>query len=107
MNNKITIKDKNGNYLQHVWLQMLSVNHPFGKPEHTVKDEQGNETVIPSEYLVEITDITAQLLLQKESDEARVYLEKTDYLVLKAMESSVPMDEVIKGLRAAARLKVI
>ena len=128
MNNKITIKDKNGNYLQHVifndqtiqdeWLQMLATNYPFGKPEHTIEvtprsiDEHGVVTeavyeLIPSEYIVEVLDVTQELLAKKESDEARAYLLATDYLVIKSMESGIPMDESIKALRAAARIKVI
>lgn len=59
MNNKVTIKDKNGNYLQHVifndiniqndWIAMLATNKPFGEE---------------SEYSVEIVDVTAELAEQ-------------------------------------------
>jgi FAD/FMN-containing dehydrogenase len=100
------------------WLAECIANESFGKPEHTIEvtprsvDENGVVTeatyeLIPSEYTVEVVDVTAELALQKESDEAKAYLLATDYKMLKALELGLPLDETIKALRAEARLKVI
>lgn len=59
-----------------------------------------------AEYTVEITNCTEELRLQKESNDARDYLAATDYKVIKAMETGIPMNEQVKLLRAEARLKV-
>lgn len=62
---------------------------------------------LPAEYSTLITDITAEVLAKKESDEALQYLNQTDYLIIREMDTGEPCPQEIKDLRAAARLKVI
>lgn len=62
---------------------------------------------LPAEYSTLITDITAQVLAKKESDEALQYLNQTDYLIIREMDNGIPCPTEIRQLRAEARLKVI
>lgn len=59
------------------------------------------------DYTVELTDISAQLLAEKESQEALAYLASTDWMVVRKSETGVDYPQEVKDLRAAARLKVI
>lgn len=56
---------------------------------------------------VSIVNISQEVLLKKQSEEALQYLRDTDYLVIKEIELGVPCSDEIKQLRADARLKVI
>lgn len=62
---------------------------------------------IPQQYEIQIEDITEQLQKQKESIDALDLLNKTDYMVIRELETGVKMPEEIKEQRAQARLKVI
>jgi len=63
--------------------------------------------VSPATYLVEITDITAQLAAEAESVAALAYLAATDYIVIRAMERGEALSAEFKAERDAARLKVL
>lgn len=76
MHKKVIVK-KNDEIVQFVifhdeqvmneWIEMLSINHPFGKPEHQVKVDENDMSdtaemiTVPSEYEVIIEDITVQV----------------------------------------------
>jgi hypothetical protein len=76
------------------WLASCEANESFGKPEHTVEvsprsiDEQGVITeatyqIIPSEYSVTIEDITAEIAQQEINQAAKIFLDNSDYKVLR------------------------
>jgi hypothetical protein len=76
------------------WLASCEANESFGKPEHTIEitprsvDENGVVTeatyeTIPSEYLVEILDVTAQVEQEKVNQAAKLFLNNSDYKVLR------------------------
>jgi hypothetical protein len=76
------------------WLQREEANFSFGKPEHTVElspriiDEFGVVTeatfeTVPSEYSIEILDITAEIAQQVVNQEAKLFLNNSDYKVLR------------------------
>jgi hypothetical protein len=65
------------------------------------------EVKIRAEYVVEISDITQMLELQKLSTEALRYLESTDWMVLRSIDTGIPYPEEIKQARAEARTKVV
>lgn len=166
MNTKVIVKNQSNEVLQTViftdetvmnnWIQMLSISHPWGKPEHqivdvpeqriehdvipevlyqaakeAVLDENGNEitpaveevlavdaveayteiipatyVTIPSEYSVEIIDVTAELEQLRVNREAEEYLKSTDWYILRSIDGEACSQEV-KDLRAAARLAIV
>jgi hypothetical protein len=63
--------------------------------------------VSPAQYTVEITDITAQLAQEAESDAARAYLAATDYIVTRAAERGESLSAEFRAERDAARAKII
>ena len=63
--------------------------------------------VSPAQYTVEITDITAQLAQEAESDAALAYLAATDYIVTRAAERGESLSAEFRAERDAARAKVI
>ena len=115
------------------WLSIESANGSFGKIQREVREIsegilENNEDIslsmsvreetdlmgnvvkihtLSAEFTSEITDITAQVLAQKESAEALVYLASTDFLILRESEGAKLCPPEIKALRAAARLKVL
>lgn len=166
MKNKVTIKNAQGEYLQHVifedlsaqeaWLQMLHDTHAWGKPSHTITtdkiitpakdrvtkitkveikqepkfDEAGNpiktkpvyenvevvvseytpavyETIlVPSEYTVEITDMTEEIakeakLKEIEDLKATVTVEKLMEAVLTGNKDFlIAVDTEVKAKKA-------
>lgn len=100
MNKKVTIK-KNNEVVQFVifhdeqimneWIEMLATTKAWGSPEinEEILDENGEITTIstPAEYEVFIEDCTAEVEQQLINKEAREYLAKTDYVVLKFAEA--------------------
>jgi hypothetical protein len=128
MNTKLIIKNKQNEILQtcifheqetlDAFLVMIVANATFGKPEHTVEvsprivDEFGVVTeavyeVIPSEYIVEQVDVTAEVAQQAINTLALKYLSETDYLILRELDSGVACPIAIKEERAAARLRIV
>lgn len=100
------------------WLNEQIANESFGKAQHqkevTPKIINGDGTTtpatyvtVPSEYTVEQVDVTNEVNQSKVNADSLSYLAATDYLVIKSMESGIPMDEVVKGLRAEARLRIV
>jgi hypothetical protein len=47
------------------WIADCVASKVFGEPEKIEIDDQGGEVVIPSNYTIEIVDITAEFELQK------------------------------------------
>lgn len=125
MKNKLTIKNVQGEYLQHVifedqetqdsFVEMLAATSAWGKAEHQVEilDEEGKSLdpkqyeTIASEYSIEIEDVTVQLEQQKINEEARVYLASTDWMVLRMMDIGTPIPEGIQVLRQQARDRIL
>lgn len=70
---------------------MLATTKAWGSPEinEEILDENGEITTIstPAEYEVLIEDCTAEVEQQLINKEAREYLAKTDYVVLKFAEA--------------------
>ena len=114
----------------HTWLKNQQDNKSFGRNsgEYNINelteqellteisrkpllDLSGNEigtlVTIPNQYEVIIEDVTQQLQLQKESQEALAYLASTDYLVIRKSEAGLDYPQEIKNARTAARLKVL
>lgn len=65
------------------------------------------EYLLPAEYTVEVTDITAQDAQEQINQEALIYLAATDWMVVRAMETSTPVPEEILNARASARSKIV
>ena len=63
--------------------------------------------VVPSEYLVEIEDITAQVNQEAINQEAQAYLDSTDLYVIRFMETGVQMPEGMSEARQDAREKIV
>lgn len=106
---KITIKDRNGNYLDHSnfeteeqglqWFQPRIDSGFYGKKQYiqfneitpAVLDEMGNiispaeveEVVIPAEHEIEISDIASELAQKTINDEAEEFLKETDWKVIR------------------------
>ena len=97
----------------------------FGKPDRWVREDQedisnavetreivdSEQTIIEykllAEYILESEDISDSIRAQKESEEARAYLNSTDWLIIRQLESGVLCPQEIRDARASARLKVI
>lgn len=125
---KIIIKNMNAEIIGRTTLEeaevqpfidLISVNSTFGKSEYLkeispiVVDENGvmiAEAVfetVPSEYSVEIIDVTAELEQARINAEALAYLANTDYLIIREADSGVACPLDIKQLRADARLRIV
>ena len=154
MKNKVTIKNAQGEYLQHVifedlsaqeaWLQMLHDTHAWGKPEYKVEispekvieheaikakkevlDENGKVLeaatkarkayvekveavyeIIPSEYIVQVEDMTEELAVQAKIKEienlkSTVTIEKLMEAVLTGNKSFlIAVDTEVKAKKA-------
>ena len=79
------------------WLAQEIANNSFGKSDrwlsflgepdqgytNTRQVENITEYFYPSEYSIQITDISSQILAQQESEEALKFLRDTDYKVIR------------------------
>ena len=111
MNKKVIVK-KNGQVVQFLifhdenvmndWIEMLAVTKAWGSPEinEEVLNENGEITTnsTPAEYEVLIEDCTAEVEQERINKEAKEYLVKTDYVVLKFAEA-LAKGESIEGLK--------
>jgi hypothetical protein len=88
---------------------MLAVTGAWGLPERPELDEEGKETgvILPTEYTVEIEDITAQVAQEAINAEALAYLASTDWIIIREVDSGIICPTEIKELRAEARAKVV
>lgn len=64
------------------------------------------DEVIPAEYTIEITDVTAQVEAHTQIAEAKAYLASTDYMAIREFEGGEPMPLDVKAERAAKRLLI-
>lgn len=64
-----------------------------------------NHEYFPADYISEITDITEAVALEKQKTEALSYLAKTDWYIVRFMETGVAVPDTVSALRAEARLK--
>lgn len=62
---------------------------------------------LKAEYELQIEDITEQLQQEKINQESLQYLESTDWLIIREMDSGIPCPEEIKQKRAKARAKIV
>lgn len=94
----------------NAWIDLCKnkPSKPWGLPERPELDEQGNPTgnILPSEYEIQIEDISIQIEQEKQKEAAKKLLAETDWLVIRQLDSGVPMPEEIKQARAEARLKL-
>ena len=111
MNKKVIVK-KNGELVQFLifhdeqvmndWIEMLATTKAWGNPEinEEVLNENGEITTnsTPAEYEVLIEDCTAEVEQERINKEAKEYLVKTDYVVLKFAEA-LAKGESIEGLK--------
>lgn len=130
MKNKLTVKNAQGEYLQHVvfeeqqvqddFIAMLASTHAWGKPEHqvvvteAVYDEETGEILeeavyetVPAEYTIEIEDIAAQVDQERINHEEQEYLNSTDWYVIREIEEGTTYPEEIKIRRALARARIV
>lgn len=91
------------------WIAQEVANNSWGLPERPELDEMGQPTgvILPAEYTIEITDITAEIEQEKANTEALKYLADTDWLMIRELEIGKPMPEEIKLKRQEARNKVV
>lgn len=84
------------------WIEMLAETKAWGSPEinEEVLNENGEITTnsTPAEYEVLIEDCTAEVEQERINKEAKEYLVKTDYVVLKFAEA-LAKGESIEGLK--------
>jgi hypothetical protein len=69
-------------------------------------DEIIKQYTLPQEFTIEIEDLTVQLQLEKEKQEAIKYLADTDWYIIRELDNGTPCPVEIKQLRAEARLKI-
>jgi len=84
------------------WIAMLAETKAWGSPEinEEILNENGEITTnsTPAEYEVLIEDCTAEVEQERINKEAKEYLVKTDYVVLKFAEA-LAKGESIEGLK--------
>lgn len=104
----------------NAWIAKCESEEVWGAPEirETVLNENGEENIniTPAEYEVLIEDCTAEVEQERINKEAKEYLIKTDYVVLKFAEA-LAKGESIEGLtikyesvllnRAAVREQIV
>jgi len=61
----------------------------------------------PAEFTIEIVDITAQVEQERINAESLAYLASTDWMVIRQMDSGIPMPEDVKQARQEARNKIV
>ena len=110
--------------LSQPWIDSCVASNAWGKAAYTeiipakeaVLDENNveiepaiAEEIIehPAEYTIEIVDITAQVEQERINDESLAYLASTDWMVIRQMDSGVPMPEDVKQARQEARNKIV
>lgn len=81
----------------------------FGLPERPEIDAEGNPTgnILPAEYTVQITDITAELEQERINAEALKYLADTDWMIIRELDANIPCPADVKLARAEARAKIV
>jgi hypothetical protein len=63
--------------------------------------------IVPAEYTLEITDISAELEQGRKNATALEYLAATDFYIIRSVDNGELVPEEIKLARAEARLKII
>jgi len=90
------------------WIAEGVANNWWGLPERQELDEMGMETevTLPAEYEIVTEDMTVQLALLAEQEEAKALLAATDWYIIREMDTGTPCPEDVKQARAAARAKL-
>lgn len=89
------------------WISSNILNNIWGLPERPEMDAEGNGTMLPAEYQVEIVDISAQVEQEKINAEALAFLASTDWMVIRAMEKGLEISPELKAERQAARDRIV
>lgn len=106
------------------WIVECESVEAFGKPEHQVEildeDDMSFEPkqfeTIPSEYTIEVEDISAQVDQEKINEEAQAFLDKTDFKILRhygqvslGIELSLTEEEylILENQRQEARERIV
>jgi len=106
------------------WIDQCIATNSWGKSAYTeiipakeaVLDENGVEIEPavpqqfiehPAEYTIEIVDITAEVEQERINAESLAYLASTDWMVIRAQETGVPVPAEILAERQAARERIV
>lgn len=68
---------------------------------------EATHELIPSEYLIEITDITSEIEQKRVNEEALKHLSETDWLITRYAETGIEIPVNIKLSRQAARNAIV
>lgn len=109
---KIKVTEKSGASIEYINDgEVLNRLHLMGhgQPERPELDADGNPTgnILPAEYTVQITDITAELEQERINAEALKYLADTDWMIIREVDSGVVCPADVKLARAQARAKIV
>jgi len=109
---KIKVTEKSGASIEYindgeVINRLSQMGH--GLPERPELDAEGNPTgnILPAEYTVQITDITAELEQERINAEALKYLADTDWMIIRELDANIPCPASVKLARAEARAKIV
>lgn len=100
---KEAVLDENGEELEAAVPEILAVE----AQEAYVEVIPAVMQTIPSEFTVEIVDISAEIEQARVNAESEQYLKNTDWYVLRMMDSGVPVPEGIQLLRQQARDRIV
>jgi hypothetical protein len=123
---KLIVKNNLGEVLQiakfdnqdqlDAFKRVLEKGESWGKPQHNVEltprreNEDGTITeatyeTIPSEYVLDESDITAEVEQQRINSEAEAYLLSTDWMVIRSIDGiAVPAEVTLERIAARARI---
>lgn len=109
---RIKVTEKSGASIEYMGDESLIARlHEMGHglPERPEIGEDGQPTgvMLPAEYTVEITDITAQIEQELVNREAEEYLRSTDWLIIREIDAGVACPAEIKQARAEARARIV
>lgn len=109
---KIKVTEKSGASIEYIGDESVISKLPemgHGLPERPELNEEGAPTgvMLPAEYTVEVVDITAQVEQERINREAQEYLDATDWMIIREMDSGVACPDSIKLARGEARAKIV
>jgi len=113
----------------NLWIAQMELLRAFGKPERWVyeedltldsenksnaiasqevggPDELGVKYKFRAEYTVELVDLEGAAMQKKINEEAFAYLNNTDWIIVRFLETRKPIPEEVISKRAAARASI-
>ena len=114
----------------NTWIQLNTLEKAFGKPERWIHEDdltalhedktqaiesefvggpedEKKRYKFPAEYRIEQKDITAEVQQAISNEEARQYLELTDWFVIRKMETGIEIPQEILTKRTEARSSIV